>query len=374
MAFARAFKPGTPGIGRRLAAMPRMIRASLRGEYDGGLRLFLMAAASLYILSPLDAIPELFLAFVGLIDDAFVVTWLDRRAAVRDRAVPGVGEARRAAARGDRRARSSAADRAARLGYGHALLRQRRRADRQHPAGPAATGDRGHRRHRAGQGRVLQPRRQREGPHRAAHGRGGREGRPAAAGRHDRRADQRQHRGRAGPGGAAARATSACSSARTRSARTSSNVLRAYGAEVVVCPTAVAPGGPALVLPRLRPAGPGDPGRLEAQPVHATRPTRCSHYETTGPELWEQTDGRITHFVAGVGTGGTISGTGPLPQGGLRRPGARHRRRPRGLGLLWRDRPAVPGGGRRRGLLAGDVRPDGLRRDRRGVRQGLVRR
>jgi uncharacterized membrane protein YkvA (DUF1232 family) len=76
IAFARAFKPGTPGIGRRFAALPRMIKASLRGEYDGGMRLFLMAAASLYILSPLDAIPELFTAFVGLIDDAFVVTWL----------------------------------------------------------------------------------------------------------------------------------------------------------------------------------------------------------------------------------------------------------------------------------------------------------
>ena len=76
LAFARAFKPGTPGISRRLAAMPRMIRASLRGEYDGGTRLFLMAAASLYIVSPLDAIPEMFTAFIGLIDDAFVVTWL----------------------------------------------------------------------------------------------------------------------------------------------------------------------------------------------------------------------------------------------------------------------------------------------------------
>jgi len=76
LAFARAFKPGTPGIGRRLAAMPRMIRASLRGEYDGGMRLLLMAAASLYILSPLDAVPEAIFLFVGLIDDAFVVTWL----------------------------------------------------------------------------------------------------------------------------------------------------------------------------------------------------------------------------------------------------------------------------------------------------------
>jgi uncharacterized membrane protein YkvA (DUF1232 family) len=76
MAFFRAFKPGTPGISRRLSAMPRMIKASLRGEYDGGLRLMLMAAASLYVLSPIDALPEAVFAFIGLIDDAFVVTWL----------------------------------------------------------------------------------------------------------------------------------------------------------------------------------------------------------------------------------------------------------------------------------------------------------
>ncbi len=76
MAFARAFKPGTPGVGMRVAAIPRMIRASLRGEYDGNLRLMLMAAASLYIVSPLDAVPEAVFLFVGLIDDAFVVSWL----------------------------------------------------------------------------------------------------------------------------------------------------------------------------------------------------------------------------------------------------------------------------------------------------------
>jgi uncharacterized membrane protein YkvA (DUF1232 family) len=76
MAFFRVFKPGTPGIGPRLSAIPRMIKASLRGEYDGGTRLFLMAAASLYIISPIDAIPELAFAVFGLIDDAFVVTWL----------------------------------------------------------------------------------------------------------------------------------------------------------------------------------------------------------------------------------------------------------------------------------------------------------
>ena len=53
-----------------------MVRAAMRGEYDGGFRLLMMAAASLYILSPIDAIPELVFAFVGLIDDAFVITWL----------------------------------------------------------------------------------------------------------------------------------------------------------------------------------------------------------------------------------------------------------------------------------------------------------
>ena len=76
MALARAFKPGTPGVGRRVAALPRLLRASIRGEYDAGWRLLMMAAASVYIISPLDAIPELFTAFFGLIDDAFVATWL----------------------------------------------------------------------------------------------------------------------------------------------------------------------------------------------------------------------------------------------------------------------------------------------------------
>lgn len=76
LAFARVFKPGTPGLGRRLSAIPRMIRASMKGEYDGGFRLALMAAASVYIVSPIDAIPEAIFLFVGLIDDAFVVTWL----------------------------------------------------------------------------------------------------------------------------------------------------------------------------------------------------------------------------------------------------------------------------------------------------------
>ncbi|MFN2519154.1 MAG: cystathionine beta-synthase [Jatrophihabitantaceae bacterium] len=87
------------------------------------------------------------------------------------------------------------------------------------------------------------------------------------------------------------------------------NALRAYGAEVVICPTAVAPGDPRSyysVSDRLAREIPG--GWKPDQYANPNNPR--SHYETTGPELWDQTDGRITHFVAGVGTGGTISGAG----------------------------------------------------------------
>ncbi|WP_037910373.1 cystathionine beta-synthase [Actinacidiphila yeochonensis] len=87
------------------------------------------------------------------------------------------------------------------------------------------------------------------------------------------------------------------------------NVLRAYGAEVVVCPTAVDPEHPDSyynVSDRLVRETPG-----AWKPDQYSNPHNpLSHYHSTGPELWRQTEGRITHFVAGVGTGGTISGTG----------------------------------------------------------------
>jgi cystathionine beta-synthase len=87
------------------------------------------------------------------------------------------------------------------------------------------------------------------------------------------------------------------------------NVLRAYGAEVVVCPTAVAPEDPRSyynVSDRLAREVPG-----AWKPDQYSNPANPrSHYEDTGPELWKQTGGQITHFVAGVGTGGTISGVG----------------------------------------------------------------
>src|SRR5437763_2998429 len=87
------------------------------------------------------------------------------------------------------------------------------------------------------------------------------------------------------------------------------NVLRAYGAEVVVCPTAVAPEDPRsyyTVSDRLAREIPG-----AWKPDQYSNPNNPqSHYESTGPEVWAQTEGKITHFVAGVGTGGTISGAG----------------------------------------------------------------
>ncbi|AMT70028.1 cystathionine beta-synthase [Mycobacteroides immunogenum] len=87
------------------------------------------------------------------------------------------------------------------------------------------------------------------------------------------------------------------------------NVLRAYGAEVVVCPTAVPPEHPDSYY--------NVSDRLVREIEGAWKPDQysnpngpASHYETTGPEIWADTDGTITHFVAGVGTGGTITGAG----------------------------------------------------------------
>jgi cystathionine beta-synthase len=87
------------------------------------------------------------------------------------------------------------------------------------------------------------------------------------------------------------------------------SVLRAYGAEVVVCPTTVSPSHPDSyysVSDRLAAETPG--GWKPNQYANPQNPE--SHYRSTGPEIWAQTDGRVTHFVAGIGTGGTISGTG----------------------------------------------------------------
>ncbi|MFW5473926.1 cystathionine beta-synthase [Knoellia sp. CPCC 206450] len=87
------------------------------------------------------------------------------------------------------------------------------------------------------------------------------------------------------------------------------NVLKAYGAEVVVCPTAVAPDHPDSYYETSDRLVRETPGAWKPN-QYANQNGPASHYETTGPEIWRDTDGELTHFVAGVGTGGTITGTG----------------------------------------------------------------
>ncbi len=131
------------------------------------------------------------------------------------------------------------------------------------------------------------------------------------------------------------------------------SLLRAHGAEVVVTPTAVPPDSPESyyrVADRLTEE---IPGAFQAnQYFNPENP--AAHHATTGPEIWEQTGGRITHFVAAVGTGGTISGTGRYlkeqnpdvvvvgadPEGSL---------------YTGERGPSLPGGGDRGGLLARDA-------------------
>ena len=87
------------------------------------------------------------------------------------------------------------------------------------------------------------------------------------------------------------------------------DILRAYGAEVVICPTAVAPESPQSyykVAERLAKELPG--GFMPGQ--YWNQQNVAAHYKTTGPELWSQTDGKITHLVLGIGTGGTATGAG----------------------------------------------------------------
>lgn len=87
------------------------------------------------------------------------------------------------------------------------------------------------------------------------------------------------------------------------------DALRAFGAEVIVCPTNVDPEDPRSYY--------SVSTRLEREVPNSWKPNQYdnlsnsqAHYEQTGPEIWEQTEGKITHLVVGVGTGGTISGTG----------------------------------------------------------------
>ena len=87
------------------------------------------------------------------------------------------------------------------------------------------------------------------------------------------------------------------------------SVLRAYGAEVVVCPSTVVPDHPDSYYSVARRLAQETPGGWQPD-QYANPDNPAAHYHSTGPEIWAQTEGKITHFVAGIGTGGTISGTG----------------------------------------------------------------
>lgn len=87
------------------------------------------------------------------------------------------------------------------------------------------------------------------------------------------------------------------------------NMLRAVGADVIVCPTNVEPEDPRSYYSVARRLSQEIPNSFWCN-QYDNLSNRAAHYESTGPEIWKQTEGKITHFVVGVGTGGTISGVG----------------------------------------------------------------
>ncbi len=86
-------------------------------------------------------------------------------------------------------------------------------------------------------------------------------------------------------------------------------LLKAYGADVVITPTAVPPDHPENYVMKAKQIVHDTPGAVLANQFY-NEENPAAHYRTTGPEIWEQTEGRVTHFVAGAGTGGTVSGAG----------------------------------------------------------------
>ena len=87
------------------------------------------------------------------------------------------------------------------------------------------------------------------------------------------------------------------------------DILRAVGAEVIVCPTNVAPEDPRSYYSTSKRIAQETPNSWYVN-QYDNPSNSIAHYQQTGPEIWNQTNGKITHFVVGVGTGGTISGVG----------------------------------------------------------------
>ncbi len=87
------------------------------------------------------------------------------------------------------------------------------------------------------------------------------------------------------------------------------DLLKAFGAEVIVTPTDVPPDSPLSYYETAKRIAKETPNSFYLNQYHNLKNIE-SHYSTTGPEIWEQTEGRIDYFVAGIGTGGTLSGTG----------------------------------------------------------------
>ena len=86
-------------------------------------------------------------------------------------------------------------------------------------------------------------------------------------------------------------------------------LLESFGAEVVITPTDVRPDHPDHYTVKAQSIADETPGAVLVNQFYNDANPKA-HYETTGPEVWEQTEGRVTHFLAGAGTGGTISGVG----------------------------------------------------------------
>ncbi len=87
------------------------------------------------------------------------------------------------------------------------------------------------------------------------------------------------------------------------------DILKAVGAEVIVCPTNVEPDDPRSYYSIARRLAKEIPNSFHCN-QYDNLANRLAHYETTGPEIWNQTDGKITHVVCTAGTGGTVTGIG----------------------------------------------------------------